>query len=66
MFRVPGFRAPKAKDCADCRFAECGLELYPSRFCGRGPPRSQLSLADSESSWEVTQIDPLGSFAGHF
>eukprot|EP00969_Alexandrium_andersonii_P296445 13100222-Alexandrium_andersonii.AAC.1 len=31
-----GARTPIAKDCADCRLADCGSERAISRFCGFG------------------------------
>eukprot|EP00969_Alexandrium_andersonii_P281908 12462131-Alexandrium_andersonii.AAC.1 len=31
-------RAPRAKDCADCRLEEFGLEPANSRFRALGPP----------------------------
>eukprot|EP00969_Alexandrium_andersonii_P215408 9514563-Alexandrium_andersonii.AAC.1 len=52
MLHVPVSRAPMAKDCADCRLADCGLELATSRFQDLGTP---LSPSDSASLRKVSK-----------
>eukprot|EP00969_Alexandrium_andersonii_P199238 8798080-Alexandrium_andersonii.AAC.1 len=58
--------APRAKDCADCGLADCGLESATSRFRDFGPPRSLISSVDLESARKMPQNAPLGSFGGQF
>eukprot|EP00969_Alexandrium_andersonii_P183357 8101912-Alexandrium_andersonii.AAC.1 len=55
-----------AKDFADCRLTDCGLEPPNSRFRDLGPPRGSFSWADSESAREAAQNAPLGSFEDQF
>eukprot|EP00969_Alexandrium_andersonii_P234648 10359953-Alexandrium_andersonii.AAC.1 len=57
---------PRAKDCADCGLADCGLEFRPGRFRAFGPPEAPRSRADSESPRKMPQNAPLGSFRGQF
>eukprot|EP00969_Alexandrium_andersonii_P268663 11872488-Alexandrium_andersonii.AAC.1 len=55
-------RAPRAKACADCGLADCGLEPASWRLRGLGPPRGPLARVDSESARKIVQNTPLGSF----
>eukprot|EP00969_Alexandrium_andersonii_P213952 9448522-Alexandrium_andersonii.AAC.1 len=61
-----GSRAPRAKDCADCGLAGCGLECAIGRFRDLGPPQAWRSLVDSGSARKVPHNAPPRSFGGHF
>eukprot|EP00969_Alexandrium_andersonii_P183649 8114820-Alexandrium_andersonii.AAC.1 len=62
--RDRAYRAPKAKGCADCGLADRGLACATSRFRDFGPPRSPISLVDSESARELARNAPLGRSFG--
>eukprot|EP00969_Alexandrium_andersonii_P261533 11562142-Alexandrium_andersonii.AAC.2 len=55
---LPSFPRERAKDCADCGSADCGLRPRT--------PRSPLSSPDSESARRTAQNAPLGSFGDQF
>eukprot|EP00969_Alexandrium_andersonii_P165347 7307429-Alexandrium_andersonii.AAC.1 len=58
-------RAPRAKDCADCGLADCGLESVTLRVRDFGPPsRPSFVGRFGLCARNAAECNPLGSFRG--